>query len=1358
MKFFKLSMLIILSVASVAGAVDKTGLKKVGRGSVEWKGNQVLIEDAYVLVNDADLRDFTFSFEGRAPENAGPEDVGIWATFRQFDRNHRYVVGLRGAPHSDIYLARYAPDGNDRMLALQPVPTVMPGEWAAIKVVAKGNAIRIFLNGEEVVSVEDAKAPFKAGKVGVGGGYHLSEYRNVQLSDRVKEITEKDQTPSFVKEAIKINFQPSGDAVPEGWKVDAGAGYTPSQGYGWSKKIGTRNRKKKGDVLTDTVVTVAHDQTQSAFQLDLDPGDYLLTLHHGDQYPSVLNLKVGSSKETIKDQTASGDFKQVVTQVTVREAGLKLNFSRKADGPGTSLNWLVVEAKGKLTEEQWAKGDAVVEISADKMALRKQQRAAYGQLAVEPIGAGRTEISLDGDWLFLPDYEFKKTESPENVAADDSQWHVMPVPAIWSPYAAWLFGETFPDMPYDKGASDSYFEYRHARVDALTFDWNKTKSAWYRKHITLPEIPQGKRFELCFDAIAKVSHIYVNGASVGKNYGMFGEIKFDVTEQLKPGSNVIAVKVDQERNDIENGDEIIDVAISVEVTRKMLAALPHGMTRQDPRGIWQPTKLVITDAARITDVFVKSRLDGADVEVTLKNLSNKAAMLTPAMAVVSETDGTELVKLSGKATSVLAGETKRVTLSFSNRSPRLWSPDDPQLYTFAVELNSGKKPVDAVSIISGFNTFETKGNRLYLNGRPYVLRGANHCPNMLAPNDGALADRFMKIMRENNLNATRFHALPGTEPWMEAADRNGVLISYEGTWPWLMLRGPVPPQESIDVWMDEFKRVIKKYRNHPSLMLWTVNNEMKFHVFHAHNQNRTPEDDADALARWKVVSDAVKMIRETDPMHPVVADSCYLRKEHWRLDKTPEELGIDDGDIDDRHGYFNWYNESVFNLLDRQDKAGSPDRPYIGQELSTGYYNGDSGHPVRAYLFAHQTPQSWVGQYAYEHQDPTIFMSRHAMLTKELAEYYRRDRREDWAGTLIFGLVTWFQNQWLAEEIKPYPVVTDSLRNAMSPVLLSARLTGRNVFAGESFSVPVSIVNDAEDGKALAAGTLQWRFMANGKTLSKGAVATSSVEYYTNQKRNLKITAPAKVPGGRVDAQLCFELVIGGKVISRNHYAMNVGEKAWAVLPVKAAPGKVVVYNASDDAKKLFQSLGLNASKSSNLKNVKLGAKDRLVIEGKLSNADVAALKSIRAAGKGHIIWMRPQAQAKAVFPNQILNYKQQDGEVVTMLESDSPVFDGIEIGDMSWMGGPSVARVPISSFGGYHVDWKDPSLTVLAEEMRAHGYLSTPSDKLKSWVTPLVEIKKDGDAPVILSEMSIDAALTDPIALRLWANLLSVK
>jgi hypothetical protein len=64
---------------------------------------------------------------------------------------------------------------------------------------------------------------------------------------------------------------------------------------------------------------------------------------------------------------------------------------------------------------------------------------------------------------------------------------------------------------------------------------------------------------------------------------------------------------------------------------------------------------------------------------------------------------------------------------------------------------------------------------------------------------------------------------------MDAADENGIGISFEGTWPWLMINASMPDEKLITMWADEFMGLLKKYRNHPSLLFWTVNNEMKFY-------------------------------------------------------------------------------------------------------------------------------------------------------------------------------------------------------------------------------------------------------------------------------------------------------------------------------------------------------------------------------------------------------------------------------------------------------------------------------------------------------------------------------------------------
>jgi len=136
----------------------------------------------------------------------------------------------------------------------------------------------------------------------------------------------------------------------------------------------------------------------------------------------------------------------------------------------------------------------------------------------------------------------------------------------------------------------------------------------------LPESIDGKHLELSFDAVSKVSEVYVNGIKAGGHVGMFRTFTVDVTELVKPGKNVIAVKVSRDFvKDIENADEIATIAVTVEVTNQMLKDLPHGFFRDNPAGIWQPAKLVITEPVKIEDVYIKPHLTGAEFEVTVKN-------------------------------------------------------------------------------------------------------------------------------------------------------------------------------------------------------------------------------------------------------------------------------------------------------------------------------------------------------------------------------------------------------------------------------------------------------------------------------------------------------------------------------------------------------------------------------------------------------------------------------------------------------------------------------------------------------------------------------------------------------------------
>jgi hypothetical protein len=446
--------------------------------------------------------------------------------------------------------------------------------------------------------------------------------------------------------------------------------------------------------------------------------------------------------------------------------------------------------------------------AVDKEVLRQQQRAAYQPVKVAAIEPLQTEISLSGGWLFLPGYQLTNGEAPIALEYDDSFWHVMDVPSFWTPGLSWLHGETgFPDpggVAETKGVADSLYVQEIARCNSYTFDWRKTKSAWYREYVDLPTDLGDRRFELTFDAIAKISDVWVNGIKVGHHTGMFGQIKCDVTAAMKPGRNVIVVYV---LGTIEgkSSNHVEGVAVTVEVTASMLNSLPHGMFQDDTSGIWQPVKLTITAPIVVSDCFIEPGLHGAGINLDILNARRKSVSPGIDYSIVSAETG-ELLYSNHvtQAFEVAAGEVGHLQLNTAYLNPQLWSPQDPNLYCLQVWLRDGDQAIDTYKTRFGFRTFSVDGARFLLNGHPYWLRGANPFPNTLRPNDSALAHRFMELAKAGHVAVTRSHIVPFTTTWLDAADETGMGVSFEGTWPWLMLSGNLPDKKLLEAWKEEY--------------------------------------------------------------------------------------------------------------------------------------------------------------------------------------------------------------------------------------------------------------------------------------------------------------------------------------------------------------------------------------------------------------------------------------------------------------------------------------------------------------------------------------------------------------------------
>jgi len=594
--------------------------------------------------------------------------------------------------------------------------------------------------------------------------------------------------------------------------------------------------------------------------------------------------------------------------------------------------------------------------------------------------------------------------------------------------------------------------------------------------------------------------------------------------------------------------------------------------------------------------------------------------------------------------------------------------------------------------------------------------------------------------------ATRSHTAPFSKTWLQAADEVGMAVSFEGTWPWLMLEGEPPSDELLQEWSDEFLSLIRKHRNHPSIVLWTVNNEMKFETI--------DKPHPDLLQRkWKVLSAMVKAMRAADPTRPIVCDSSYCRKS---IGTEYENLlvrdGFDDGDIDDAHRYPSWYDPSFFHYYRGEfgKDLCSPGRPLISQEMSTGYPRNDDGHPCRFYLFKHYTPQSLVGYEAYENRNPAIFLKRQAFISKELAEAIRRSNRKECCGILHFAYLSWFKDVWNAESIRPFKTY-DALKLALQPVLVSAELFGRHFYAGSKQQIRVCIANDAEDAQDLPAGELEWHIENDGETIAKGVIEIAPVPYYSNLWSDLAIAIPALGSPQRIDALLRLRLTANGSLRAENAYDIVLASPSW-VWPER--PIQAAVLDGNGSLPEALRKPGVRSVLSpQDLKPTEIA----IVTNGERSLGDSEIVNTLHAhtASGGNVLVFNGGTQLTKLFPDRIQGYRTGSGEIATMRVPESSTFDGLDPLDLAWweFGTNELPRV---CRGSHQLTSGKDGVEALAEVVNLHGYLKTPSDFSRVSGTPLFDMRVGAGRWIACELMLLEAEPFDPIAGRLLNNLLA--
>lgn len=327
--------------------------------------------------------------------------------------------------------------------------------------------------------------------------------------------------------------------------------------------------------------------------------------------------------------------------------------------------------------------------------------------------------------------------------------------------------------------------------------------SWYRRHFTLSEKYNTKRVTVEFEGVATVADVYVNGKSVGTHRGAYTGFSFDITDYLKSGDNVIAVRVDSRKQpDIPPEGGSVDYCLF--------------------GGIVRSVKMIITNKAYITETFITTpdlteKIGRVNIETSVINHYNKDKLLTVVSSVV-DADGNTVVTLfhshKVKAGAIYTFKAKSDTIHF----PHLWSIDNPYLYTVITKVVDGENVIDEYETKLGFRWFSFEDDGFYLDGEKIKIIGVNRHEQW--PWIGrAVPDKLQRadadLIKETGFNAVRLSHYPQAMSFIQRCDEIGLII-FEEAPGWQYIGG--------DKWQELYKENIREMilrdRNHASIVSW----------------------------------------------------------------------------------------------------------------------------------------------------------------------------------------------------------------------------------------------------------------------------------------------------------------------------------------------------------------------------------------------------------------------------------------------------------------------------------------------------------------------------------------------------------
>lgn len=407
------------------------------------------------------------------------------------------------------------------------------------------------------------------------------------------------------------------------------------------------------------------------------------------------------------------------------------------------------------------------------------------------------------------------------------------------------------DLPHDFSIEDiegSKSPLDSTAVAGLNVGFTKGGTAWYRKEFEVPDEWRQKRVEICFEGAYMNTDVWVNGAHIGNHPYGYTQFQFDITDLLVCGQkNTIAVQVKNEGNNSRwySGSGLYR-HVWLNVTNPLY--IPTN-------GTYIVSSQVSDKAAKVTiETILKNDYD-TDKEITLET-------------TILNCHG-EMIDKYTTPSSLSSYDNQKVEQTFWLKEPKLWSPDSPSLYTARTRVLSDGKIEDLYETTFGVRTISFDAQKGFLlNGKSIKLKGGcvHHDNGPLGAKAYDRAEeRKAELLKNNGYNAVRASHNPPSVAFLNACDRIGLLVLDEAFDMWTHGKNPYDYHRFFkENWKKDIDAMIMRDRNHPSVIMWSIGNEIP------------AMDSPEVVANARMLAN---YIREIEPTRPITAGMNNLSEQ-----------------------------------------------------------------------------------------------------------------------------------------------------------------------------------------------------------------------------------------------------------------------------------------------------------------------------------------------------------------------------------------------------------------------------------------------------------------------------------------------